>query len=63
MTESERNMDVYVIQKNGKSSSCSCDEFGKVTNNLVDNYGYQGREGRMFEDPSWCRSNNSGKSN
>jgi len=39
VTGSEGDMDVYVIQKNGTSSSCSCDEFGEITNNLVDNYG------------------------
>lgn len=26
---SEKDMDVYVIQKNGHNSSCSCDEFGE----------------------------------
>ena len=36
VTGSERDMNVYVIQKNGESSSCSCDEFGESTNNLVD---------------------------
>ena len=39
VTGSERDMNVYVIQKNGDSSSSSCDEFGEVTNNLVDSYG------------------------
>ena len=36
---SEKDMDVYVIQKNGHNSSCSHDEFGKRTNNLTDWYG------------------------
>lgn len=39
VTGSERDMDIYVIQKNGESSSCSCDEFGETTNNLTDSYG------------------------
>lgn len=39
VTGSEKNMNVYVIKKEGYNSSCSCDEFGQVTNNLVDNYG------------------------
>lgn len=43
VTGSERDMDVYVIQKNGESSSSSCDEFGDVTNNLVDSYGRKSR--------------------
>lgn len=46
VTGSERDMDVYVIQKNGESSSSSCDEFGDITNNLVDSYGRKNsREG------------------
>ena len=40
---SEKDMDVYVIQKNGHNSSCSCDEFGNTTNNLVDRYGRKSR--------------------
>ena len=36
---SEKDMDVYVIQKNGHNSSCSHDEFGERTNNLTDWYG------------------------
>lgn len=36
-------MDVYIIQKNGYNGLCSCDEFGEVTNNLVDKYGYKSR--------------------
>ena len=38
-TQAEKDMDVYVIQKNGHNSSCSHDEFGKRTNNLTDWYG------------------------
>ena len=45
VTGSERDMNVYVIQKNGDSSLSSCDEFGEVTNNLVDSYGNKGRNG------------------
>ena len=41
---SERDMNVYVIQKEGKDSSCSCDEFGEVTNNLRDSYGDRDRK-------------------
>ena len=43
-------MNVYVIQKNGDSSSSSCDEFGEVTNNLVDSYGNKSR------DRGWLRT-------
>lgn len=39
VTGSEGDMDVYVIQKNGHDSSCSCDEFGMNTNNLESIYG------------------------
>lgn len=41
---SERDMSVYVIQKNGYNSSSSCDEFGDVTNNLIDHYGQKSRK-------------------
>lgn len=44
VTGSERDMNVYVIQKNGDSSSSSCDEFGEETNNLVDSYGNKDRK-------------------
>lgn len=50
VTGSERDMNVYVIQKNGDSSSSSCDEFGEVTNNLVDSYGNKSR------DRGWLRT-------
>lgn len=40
---SEKDMNVYVIQKNGHNSSCSCDEFGERTNNLTDWYGNKTR--------------------
>ena len=40
---SEKDMNVYVIQKNGHNSSCSYDEFGEITNNLVDSYGKKSR--------------------
>ena len=45
VTGSERDMDIYVIQKNGYNSSSSCDEFGCCTNNLVDSYGDKSRNG------------------
>lgn len=44
VTGSEKNMNVYVIQKAGYNSSSSCDEFGQVTNNLVDSYGNKSRK-------------------
>ena len=40
---SEEDMHVYVIQKAGYDGSCSCDEFGQVTNNLRDRYGRRSR--------------------
>lgn len=40
---SEKDMNVYVIQKNGYNSSSSCDEFGEVTNNLINSYGAKSR--------------------
>jgi len=43
VTGSERNMEVYVVQPNGTTSSSSCDEFGERTNNLVDTYGDKSR--------------------
>lgn len=45
---SEKDMDVYVIQKNGHNSYCSCDEFGERTNNLVDRYGNRIRSRGML---------------
>ena len=39
VTGSEKDMDVYIIQKNGINSSSSCDEYGECTNNLVNRYG------------------------
>ena len=43
VTGSEKDMNVYVIQKNGHNHSSSCDEFGETTNNLVDWYGNKNR--------------------
>ena len=43
VTGSEKDMNVYVIQKAGYDSSSSCDEFGEVTNNLTDDYGDRSR--------------------
>ena len=48
VTGSEKDMDVYVIQKNGHNSSCSCDEFGERTNNLIDWYGDKTRSRGML---------------
>ena len=45
---SEKDMDVYVIQKNGHNSSSSHDEFGERTNNLVDWYGNRTRSRGML---------------
>lgn len=45
VTGSERNMDVYIVQKNGGSSISSCDEFGFTTNNLTDRSGFKTRDG------------------
>lgn len=39
VTGSERDMEVHIVQKNGHNESCSCDEYGDNTNNLVDRYG------------------------
>lgn len=44
VTGSERDMNVYVIQKNGHNSSSSCDEFGECTNNLIDACGDRSRK-------------------
>lgn len=46
---SEDDMNVYVIQKKGYNSSSSCDEFGEVTNNLTDRYGYKSRSRGWLE--------------
>ena len=40
---SEGCMSTYVVLPNGHNSSCSCDEFGDRTNNLVDMYGEKSR--------------------
>ena len=48
VTGSEKDMDVYVIQKNGHNSSCSCEEFGERTNNLIDWYGDKTRSRGML---------------
>lgn len=39
VTGSEGDIDIYINQKNGTNSSCSADEFGYCTNNLIDSYG------------------------
>ena len=44
VTGSEKDMDIYIIQKNGTNSSSSCDEYGECTNNLVNRYGCHDHE-------------------
>lgn len=44
VTGSERDMNVYVVQKRGQNHSSSCDEFGQYTNNLVNSYGNKSRK-------------------
>ena len=51
---SEKDMDVYVIQKNGHNSSCSCDEFGERTNNLTDWYGNRTRSRGKLQNKRTC---------
>lgn len=48
VTGSERDMDVYVIQKNRYNNIRSCDEFGYTTNNLTDDYGQKSRRNGML---------------
>lgn len=43
VTDSEGDMNVYIIQKNGHNHSSSHDEFGERTNNLTDWYGEKSR--------------------
>lgn len=43
VTGSERDMDIHIVQPNGHNNSSSFDEFGDVTNNLVDRYGQKSR--------------------
>ena len=45
VTGMERDMDVYIVQKNGSSSISSCDEFGYTTNNLISRDGFKSRDG------------------
>lgn len=40
---SERDMETYIIQKRGTNVSSSHDEYGNMTNNLIDRYGYHSR--------------------
>lgn len=44
VTGSERDMEIYTIQKRETNGSCSCDEFGYATNNLIDSYGQKSRK-------------------
>lgn len=45
VTGSERNMEVYINQRDGDNSSCSHDEYGMETNNLTDSYGNKSQRG------------------
>lgn len=45
VTGSERDMEIHIIQEDGHNESSSCDEYGDRTDNLVDRYGYKGRDG------------------
>lgn len=45
VTGSEDDMHVHIIQRSGTNESCSCDEFGETTNNLIDRYGQKSRDG------------------
>ena len=38
VTGSESDMEVHIVQKNGDDESCSCDEYGDRTNNLINRY-------------------------
>lgn len=49
VTGSEGDMDVYIIQKNGTNSSSSCDEYGQISNNLIDEYGCHSRKNGWLE--------------
>lgn len=46
---SEKDMDIYVIQKSGYNSSVSCDEFGEHTDKLLD---YRGNKNQKI---GWLR--------
>ena len=39
VTGSEGDMDIYINQENGHTTSCSCDEHENCTNNLINRYG------------------------
>ena len=45
---SERDMQIYMNQKNGVNSSCSCDEFGLSTDKAIGYYGARNREKGFF---------------
>lgn len=45
VTGSEGDMDVYINQENGYTTSCSCDEHEDRTNNLIDRYGNKSCKG------------------
>lgn len=44
VTGSERDMYIKIMEKEGYSSSCSHDEFGMMSDNLIDCYGQRSRK-------------------
>ena len=49
VTGSEEDMHVHAIREHGFRSSCSCDEFGMRTNNLLDMDGYKTSRGGWMQ--------------
>ena len=49
VTGSERDMNVYMVQKKGHNNSSSCDEYGDRSNNLIDILG------NKSQDSGWLR--------
>lgn len=47
VTGDEEDMNICVIQKDGRCSSSSMDEFGQKTNNLIDDYGQKSYYGKL----------------
>lgn len=52
VTGSERDMSVYISQRDGHNCSSSCDEFGLKTDNLKDYEGYRTRDRGWLETQS-----------
>lgn len=50
---SEEEMYVHIIQAGGHDMSCSCDEYGDTTNNLIDWYGHKSRRGSLILQTSY----------